>query len=189
MYEGRNSPETIVTRSLIIIRPMRAVCVFPFERSINVLRRKFQVQTELNTVAARNACCENVIQAEKKRKTKTEEVAEKEEKDDEDHRSRWWRWWWRGPLVGPSSAGALSGHSALLFSVFLFSLPSLSLLVPSFLPLSHSHPLRSAVRYTGILSLPSSSTAYQRHRILYRTPRLIASSCWLNVNRKQSTTF
>lgn len=33
------------------------------------------------------------------------------------------RWWWRGPLVGPSSTGALSGHSALLFSVFLFSLP------------------------------------------------------------------
>lgn len=123
---------------------------------------------------------------------------EKKNKDGRSGREGGEGWW--GPsksmvvmvVAWTVSWPQLRGSVVRAFRVTILRLPlfpSLSLLVPSFLPLSHSHPLRSAVRYTGILSVPSSSTAYQRHRILYRTPCLIASSCWLNVNRKQSTTF
>lgn len=74
----------------------------------------------------------------------------------------------------------------LLFPSFP-SPPPPSLLAPSFLLLSHSHPLRSAVRYTDIVSLLS-------HHLLLATNingsriRYIGAHCipvLTNVDRKQ----
>lgn len=89
------------------------------------------------------------------------------------------RWWWRGPLVGPSSTGALSGHSALLFSVFLFSLPFHLAAAPrSFLSLSHRPSDRSLVpsfivRFTptAFPVLPASSADCQANFVSSSQPR------------------
>lgn len=98
------------------------------------------------------------------------------------------RWWWRGPLVGPSSTGALSGHSALLFSVFLFSLPFHLAAAPrSFLSLSH--------RPSDPWFLRSSFVSHRRHSRFCRRPLPTAKqiSCPLrslvltNANRKRVT--
>lgn len=128
----------------------------------------------------------HIVETSKRQKRKEKRInerrmEEKKEKD-EDHRSRWSQWWWCGPLVGPSSMGALSGHSALLFSVFLFSLPFPLAVALSFFYLCPTLT-RFYVRPTGILdSLLSSAsfTGYQCQRISYRGSNCI--SMLMNVN-------
>lgn len=121
----------------------------------------------------------HIVETSKRQKRKEKRIngrrmEEKKEKD-EDHQSRWSQWWWCGPLVGPSSTGALSGHSALLFSVFLFSLPfplAVALSFFIFVPLSPASMFVRPVFLILCCRLPL--TGYQCQQISYRGSNCIS---------------